>query len=63
MVRLLCYFSRVFLYFSILCRNLYTGGPNTIATRRKIIPSSLHPIAKTGSQATMPSKRTIRPAK
>jgi hypothetical protein len=61
-VRLFCYSSRVFQYFSILRRSLYAGGPNTIATSRKIIPNSLHPMANTGSQATMLNKRTVRPA-
>ena len=52
-VRLLCYLSLSLLERSNLRMNLYTGGPNKNAARMIISNISLHPMAKTGWQASI----------
>jgi len=41
--------------------NLYTGGPNINVIKMNTMNISFQPIAKTGSQASVLSKRTDMP--
>lgn len=55
-----------FLRFKNLSRarmNLYSGGPSKIRNRTKNSNSSSHPIANTGSQASVLTPRTSKPYK
>jgi hypothetical protein len=47
--------------FSIFRMNRYTGGPNRNANKTNMTNSSRHPIAITGSQASIPSQSTDKP--